>query len=69
MPNYRICYKVEVDPDHRRWLIGPLPNRDMALATFNYGDARTEGLGEFGFEETEEGTDYFLVEQPNTNDF
>jgi len=61
---YKVRYKTDADPDGRMWPLGPIPDRDQALAIFNNVDARKQNLGRFTFEETNPFIpDYHLVEK------
>jgi hypothetical protein len=67
MPYYKVLYKTEADPDGRLWPIGPLPDRDHALAIFN-STVSSEKIGPFTFEETSAFLPYYhLVEQEILN--
>jgi hypothetical protein len=67
MPNYKVMYKTDADPDHRYWPLGPHPARNFALGTFNSAYAGPEGLGEFVFDKDGTTSDYTLVEQEPLN--
>jgi hypothetical protein len=63
MPSYKMRYKLQSDSGSRCWLVGPHPDKETALAWFNSGDARKEGLGQFEFDPNgPAATDYYLVE-------
>lgn len=67
-PYYKVHYRTDADPDGRLWSLGPLPNRDHALGTFNSAYAKKEGIGPFTFDETSPFlADYHLVEQEMLN--
>jgi hypothetical protein len=65
VPNYTVNRGLGPSPNDRVWPVGPMPDRATALATFN-SVAQKEGLGEFSFDETAEGAEYFLAEKIRT---
>ena len=68
MPIYKVLYKTEADDDGRLWPLGPMPDRDHALAIFNRTTARQEEMGKFTFDETSPFLPrYSLVEQEVPN--
>jgi hypothetical protein len=61
---YSVHRKMRADNDHRLWLVGPFPNRDLALHHFNITDAKKADIGTFTYEEPDNlpPSDYLMEE-------
>jgi len=69
MPYYKARYKLDADKDGRLWPLGWHPNKEIALAHFNSGDANKADLGCFAFDDAgHSSTDYYLAEQGTLKD-